>query len=70
MMCSESQDWLPWALAAYPLLVHVRTFLPPQAQGVAGVALKVLDIVAANYGSAKNHQPVDEQDKVTPRPEV
>lgn len=70
-MCSESQDWLPWALAAYPLLVHVRTFLPPQAQGVAGVALKLLDVVAANYGSAKNHRVVvDEQDKVTPRPEV
>ena len=70
-MCSDSQAWVPWVLAAYPLLVHARTLLPPQAQGVAGVVLKVLDIVAANYGSARNHQPVvDEQDKVTPRPEV
>jgi len=68
-MC-ESPDWLPWLLAAYPLLTHARTLLPPTAQGVAGVALKVLDIVAANYGSATNKPPVDEQDKVTPRPEA
>jgi hypothetical protein len=42
--------------------------LPPTAQGVAGVALKVLDLVAANYGNATNKHPIDEQDKVTPRP--
>lgn len=59
--------WLAWTLAAYPILVHVRTLLPVQAQGVAGVVLKVLDVVAANYGAATN-KVVDEQDKVTPRP--
>ena len=68
MMC-EAPAWVPWVLAAYPLLIHARTFLPPQAQGPAGVVLKVLDLVAANYGSAAN-KAVDEQDKVTPRPEV
>jgi hypothetical protein len=68
MMCNNP-DWLPWVLAAYPLLVHARTLLPVQAQGVAGVVLKILDVVAANYGSATN-KVVDEQDKVTPRPEV
>ena len=58
------------SLAAYPLLVHARTLLPVQAQGVAGVALNILDVLAANYGSATNKKVVDEQDKVTPRPEV
>ena len=68
MMC-EAPSWIPWVLAAYPLLVHVRTLLPPQAQGPAGIALKILDVVAANSGGAKNRTVVDEQDKVTPRPQ-
>ena len=69
-MC-ENNDWLPWLLVAYPLLAHARTLLPPTAQGAAGAVLKVLDIVAANYGNATNGRKrpvVDEQDKITPRP--
>lgn len=61
-------EWLPWLLAAYPLVVHSRTLLPPSAGGAVGVLLKVLDALAANYGNCKNRSPVDEQDVVTPRP--
>lgn len=69
MMCEQTTDWLPWVLALLPVAAHLRTLLPPQAQGPAGVALKALDILFANYGNCKNHKPVsDEQDVVTPRP--
>ena len=52
-MC-QAPEWLPWLLAAYPVIVHTRTLLPLEAQGWAGMLLKVLDVVAANYGSAAN----------------
>lgn len=56
---SDFSSCIPWLLAAYPLLVHIRTVLPAQAQGWAGVVLKVLDVLAANYGSATNKTPDD-----------
>ena len=53
------------------ILGHARTLLPPQAQGVVGVLLKVGDVVLENYGGAKNApKPADEQDRVTPRPKA
>jgi len=68
MNCNN--DWVPWLLVAYPLVVHFRTLLPPSASGAVGAALKALDLLSANYGNCKNHKPVDEQSVVTPRPEV
>lgn len=61
-------EWLLWALAALPVAAHMRTLLPPQAQGTVGVVIQVLDVLFANYGNCKNHVK-DKQDKVTPRPE-
>lgn len=40
---------------------HLRTFLPPQAQGVAGFVLTLADKAFANYGGAKNVQQTDTQ---------
>ena len=67
LMC-QSPSWLPWVIAALPVAAHLRTLLPPQAQGPVGVALKALDILFANYGNCKNQPVSDEQDVVTPRP--
>lgn len=52
---TDNQAWLiPTAIG---VLAHVRTLLPKQASGAAGVALRLFDLLAANYGSASNAAP-------------
>jgi hypothetical protein len=62
-------EWIVWTLAALPVAAHMRTVLPPQAQGPVGIVIQVLDLLFANYGNCKNHVK-DKQDKPIPRMET
>lgn len=73
----------PWWLQVLVLLTvvlpHLRALVPVPYKGPFVIVLKILDVIVGNYGHAKNRGPaappvappvvVDEQDKVTPKPE-
>lgn len=69
MNLCESPEWIQYTVLGAVLFPHVLTFIPPQYRAGAQVLWKVLDLVAANYGHCKNVPVVDEQAKVTPRPD-
>lgn len=71
MNLCEAPEWIQYAVVGLAVFPHVLTFVPPQYQQAAGLLFKIANTVAANYGHCKNQPPkvVDEQDKVTPRPE-
>jgi hypothetical protein len=69
MNLCELPDWVQYTTLGLAIFPHVLTFVPQQYQGAAGVAFRILNAIAANYGHCKNPpKVVDEQDKVTPRP--
>ena len=45
------------ATLAVAVLVHIRAMMPPAAPGTAyALALAVWDVLAGNYGSARNKE--------------
>jgi hypothetical protein len=68
-MCQNIPDWIVYLLMAYPVLVHLRTLAPPQAQGALTVVFAILDAFVGNYKNCKN-APIDLQHIVTKRPGV
>ena len=67
-VCQAVPEWVVYALAAYPVLNHLRTLAPPQYRGAIGVGLAVADKLLGNYASCKNRPAIDQQDRITPRP--
>lgn len=68
MMC-DTPDWVQYAVLGLAVFPHVLTFIPPQYQQAAGVLAKIANVLAANYGHCQN-KVVDQQDKVTSRPDA
>lgn len=68
-MCQNLPDWVVYLLVVYPVLVHLRTLAPPQAQGALAVVFALLDGIVGNYRNCKN-VPIDRQSVVTKRPEA
>lgn len=63
----QAPEWLQYTVLGLTVFPHILAFVPQQYRGAAGVAFKIANVIAANYGHCKN-KIVDEQDKVTPRP--
>lgn len=67
MNLCDTPEWVQYLTVGLAVFPHLLTFVPQQYQGATGLAFKILNAVAANYGHCAN-KPVDQQDKVTSRP--
>ena len=66
----QTPEWVQYTVVGLAVFPHVLAFVPPQYRVLAQSVFKVLDVVAANYGHCRNAKIVDQQDKVTPRPDA
>lgn len=69
MNLCDYPEWIQYAVLGAAVFPHVLTLVPSQYRAGAQVVWKVLDVIAANYGHCRNATVVDQQDKVTPRPD-
>jgi uncharacterized membrane protein YfcA len=70
MNLCDTPEWVQYLTVGLAVFPHLLTFVPQQYHGATGLVFKILNTVAANYGHCKNKQPVDQQDKVTRRPDA
>ena len=68
MNLCETPEWVQYTVLGLAVFPHVLTFVPAQYRAGAEALFKVLDVIAANYGHCQN-KVVDQQDKVTARPD-
>lgn len=68
MDACQTPEWVQYTVLGLAIFPHVMTLVPPQYRAPASTVLKILNVIAANYGHCRNAKPVDEQGKVTPRP--